>query len=69
MASSNAVRPFDEAVSMRLCKSSMLSVNGQEFSVLVETDEKEFVLGIAGLEKLDRSLFGLAGFVGLLSSD
>jgi len=37
--------------------------------VLVETDEKEFVLGIGGLEKLDRSLFGLAGFVGLLSSD
>ena len=37
--------------------------------MLVETDEKEFVLGIGGLEKLDRSLFGLAGFIGLLYSD
>ena len=41
----------------------------KEFSALVETDEKEFVLGIGGLEKLDRSLFGLSGFVGLLCSD
>ncbi len=35
-----------------------------QFSALIEADEEKFILGIRGLEELDRSFAGFAHFVG-----
>lgn len=43
--------------------STSLGEGARELSVLVESNQKEFVLWIGGLEKLNRSLFGFTDFV------